>query len=209
MAKASTVKSSGPARVRLIVFDAEVPDGDFNSLAQVLQNALKAPNVIQRPTIVTGKTKTITHQPTADASQEDEAAEELDTQEVDDVTPTTSKTPRAKRTLRTPKVVALDMNSPVSLESFVQGKDVSSQAKKYMVSAAWLKECRQIDAVTEDHIFTCFRFLGWSTGIPDFGQPLRDLKSKQQFFDKSDKGYEINHLGLDFVRKLGGSNGAS
>jgi hypothetical protein len=41
----------------------------------------------------------------------------------------------------------------------------------------------------------------------DFWQPLRDLKAKK-YFAKNDAGdYEINHLGLDFVKKLGG-NGA-
>jgi hypothetical protein len=61
---------------------------------------------------------------------------------------------------------------------------------------------RGIDAVTENHIYTCFKSMDWSTNIPNFAQPLRDLKAKQQVFEKSDKGYEINHIGIDFVKKL-------
>lgn len=99
------------------------------------------------------------------------------------------------------------MNSEVSLKSFADGKDVKSQHKKYLVAAAWLKEHRDVDGVTADHIYTCFRSLGWPTNIVDFGQPLRELKVRK-FFSKSDSGgYEINHLGLDYVRKLSG-NGA-
>jgi hypothetical protein len=50
--------------------------------------------------------------------------------------------------------------------------------------------------------------MGWSTAILDFTQPLRILKAKYKYFDKSDKGYEINHIGIDHVTKLGGKNGA-
>lgn len=50
--------------------------------------------------------------------------------------------------------------------------------------------------------------MGWSTSIIDFWQPLRALKAKK-YFVTNDKGeYEINHIGLDYVKKLGGSNGA-
>ena len=52
-----------------------------------------------------------------------------------------------------------------------------------------------------------FKSMGWSTNIADFSLPLRDLKNKLQYFGKSDKGYEINHIGLDYVNKLGGGNG--
>jgi hypothetical protein len=50
--------------------------------------------------------------------------------------------------------------------------------------------------------------MDWAANIPDFWQPLRDLKAKK-YFVKNDNGeYEINHIGLGFVKKLGGSNGA-
>ncbi len=99
------------------------------------------------------------------------------------------------------------MNEGVSLASFALGKDSKSQHKKFLIAAAWLKEHRGINAVTDGHIYTCFKSMGWSTNIPDFSQPLRDLKAKQQYFEKSDEGYEINHLGLDYVKKLSAGNG--
>ena len=119
--------------------------------------------------------------------------------------------PRAPRKpAPTPEVVNLDMNADVSLVSFAKGKDAKSQHKKFLIAAAWLKEHRNIGAVTPDHIYTCFRSIGWSTNIPDFGQPLRDLKYKKKFFGLNANGeYEINHLGLDYVKNLGGSLEAS
>ena len=209
MAKNSTVKSGGPARVRLVVFDAEVSDGDFNSLAQVLQNALKTPTVIQQPRVTNGSTaKTITHQP-AEAAQDDEPDlfANLEDAEPVEATPAPAKPKAPRKAPKSPNVVDIDMNADVSLAAFAAGKDAGSQHKKYMIAAAWLKEHRGIDAVSADHIYTCFRSMEWSANIPDFWQPLRDLKAKK-YFAKNDAGdYEINHLGLDFAKKLGG-NGA-
>lgn len=211
MAKHSTIKTGGgPARVRLVVLDAEIPDGDLAAFNQVLQNALRGPTTTIVQQRINGATpKTLTHQPSPDAEQEvDEVADDI--AEDEEVVVQTAKQPRAKRSPpKSPNVIPIDMNSTVSLASFAQGKDSKSQNKKYMIAAAWLKECRNIDAVNGDHIFTCFKSLGWSTAIADFTQPLRVLKATYKYFDKSDKGYEINHIGLDHVTKLGGNNGAS
>jgi hypothetical protein len=209
MAKNSTVKTGGPARVRLVVLDAEIPDGDLAAFNQVLQNALRGPGTTIVQQRVNGSIpKTLTHQPAAEIEAVvEEVADDLN-EEGTDVVSRPAK-PRAKRSPpRSPIVIKIDMNAPVSLATFAQGKDAKSQHKKYMISSAWLKECRNIEAVTGDHIFTCFKSMGWSTNIVDFTQPLRILKAKYKFFDKSDKGYEINHIGLDHVTKLGGKNGA-
>lgn len=208
MAKQFTSKSGAPARIRLVVLDAELPDGDIGSLTQALQNALR-PSVAPAGARIAAPngTRTLVQQPPLD--EEQQAEEQADTEDVLDDVPV-ARGPRVKRsTPRAPNVVDLDMNTPISLATFAQGKDSKSQSKKFMIAAAWLKEHRSIDAVTADHIYTCFKSLGWSTSIPDFGMPLRDLKAKQKFFSKTERGYEINHLGLDFAKKLGGSDGAS
>jgi hypothetical protein len=210
MAKNSTIRTSGPARVRLVVLDAEIPDGDLAAFNQVLQNALRGPGTtIVQQRLNGGTAKTLTHQPSAEIETEvDEVANDLVEEETDVVSQQAK--PRVRRSPpRSPNVVTIDMNAPISLATFAQGKDAKSQHKKYMISSAWLKECRNTDAVTGDHIFTCFKSMGWSTNIIDFTQPLRVLKAKYKFFDKSDKGYEINHIGLDHVTKLGGKNGAA
>ncbi|WOH61787.1 hypothetical protein [Bradyrhizobium sp. BWC-3-1] len=209
MAKNSSVRTGGPARVRLVVLDAEIPDGDLASFNQVLQNALRGPGTTIVQQRVNGvAAKTLTHQPATEIEgQAEEVVDDLE-EEVDS-SPQPAK-PRAKRAQpKSPNVVPLDMHAPTSLTTFAQGKDSKTQVSKYMIAAAWLKECRGIDAVNADYMFTCFKSMGWSTNIPDFTQPLRVLKAKNKYFDKSDKGYAINHIGLDFVNKLGGSNGAA
>jgi hypothetical protein len=205
MGKQFKASGGGTSRVRFVLFDAEVPDGEMGSLMQTIQNALRLPSPAPTVQRIAAAPKNTRDPPATEPAAE--VVEEGEFEEID-AAPAASRQSRQRRAVaRTPKVIDLDMNTGVSLATFAGGKDVGSQAKKYMVCAAWLKEHRSIDAVTEDHIYTCFKSMDWSTNIPNFAQPLRDLKAKQQYFDKSEKGYEINHIGLAFVKKLAGKAG--
>lgn len=204
MARGSTGRTGGPARVRLVVFDAEIPDGNTDSFAQVLQNALRGPTVVQRVPALTNGARTIVHEP-AEETTPDLFEETSDFAESEASAP--AKPRGQRKPPPTPDIVDIEMDAEPSLATFAQGKDSKSQHKKYLIAAAWLKEHRGIDGVTAGHIYTCFRSMSWPTNILDFWQPLRDLKSKK-YFVKNEKGeYEINHIGLASVKKLG--NGAA
>ncbi len=204
MAKNSNFKPSAPSRIRFVMVDAEIAnDGDFSQITQAIQNALRGPAPVQ--------TKRLGSSGIAAAVVEPEVDVEVEAMEEDNTisTPSAPSKPRAPRKASpAPDIVDIDMNADVSLATFAQGKDAGSQHKKYLISAAWLKEHRNIDAVSAGHIYTCFRSMDWSTNIPDFWQPLRDLKAKRLFAKNEQGDYEINHIGLDTVKKLGGSNGA-
>lgn len=209
MAKHSTIKASGPARVRLVVLDAEIPDGDLNSLTHALQNALRSPTttVVQRGANTNGS-KGIAHQPEADL-EAGEVVEEAENPEPIESTPRPAKSRVSKKSPKAPDVVDIEMNEGVSFALFANGKSNDSWHKKFLIAAAWLHEHRNIAAVTDDHIYTCFRSIGWPTNLEDFSQPLRELKFRR-FFTTPERGhYAINHLGLDAVKKLGGDDGAA
>lgn len=209
MAKNSTVKTGGPARVRLVVLDAEIADGDLTSLTQALQNALRSPNatVVQR-VVSTNGSKSIAHQSTPE-DQVTEVGEEIDDADVADAAPRPVKQRTPRKSPKPPDVVDIEMHEGVSFASFAAGKDADSWHKKYLIAAAWLHEHRNCPAVNDGHIYTCFRSIGWPTNIADFSQPLRELKTTRKFFTTPARGqYAINHLGLDYVKKLGGGDGA-
>ncbi len=90
------------------------------------------------------------------------------------------------------------------LEQFCQSKNPDSDNMKYLVIAFWLKKYRKITAITADHIHTCYRHIGWNTPRRPI-QPLRDLKSRQQWMSKSEGvgEYAINHIGENEVSKMG------
>jgi hypothetical protein len=109
------------------------------------------------------------------------------------------------KTVRSPEVLELDLTTgSMPLEQFCQSKNPDSDNMKYLVIAFWLKKYRKITAITADHIHTCYRHMGWNT--PRYPiQPLRDLKSRQQWMSKSEGvgEYAINHIGENEVSKMG------
>jgi len=206
MAKNSTAKSGGTSRIRFVMVDAEIADGDIGQITQAIQNALRGP--AQTPSIKRIAAPAATNGNGVEVQELDPADEENDEIEVIDNSPQPVRQRGPRKPSPTPDIVDIDMDSDVSLAAFASGKDAKSQHKKYLIAAAWLKEHRSTDGVGAGHIYTCFRSMDWSTNIPDFWQPLRILKAKK-YFVKNDKGeYEINHIGLAYVKKLGGANGA-
>lgn len=208
MARGSIPKNTGgggPARIRLVILDAEVPDGDLSQLTAAVQNALRNPeNVPPRKTIASLAPKTA---PSAERSDIDDSIE-VEVQETDEEaeseTPASSA-PRAskpRKPPRTPNVIDLDLTSDPSFEEFARSKNPQNDHKRFLVVAAWFKQSRNVDAITVNHVYTCYRALKWPTTIADFAQPLRDLKSRQLLTSGSKGQYSINHLGLAEVDKL-------
>lgn len=198
MAKGS-VKSGGMSRIRVVMFDAEIADGEIGPFTQAIQTALRGPAPL-----------TVQRLPSPSKPQDMNGGSpeaEIEVDQDDAANDAASEAPRQRAQRKpapTPNVIDIDMNREVSLASFAQGKDTESHHKRFLVAAAWLKEHRSIDAVSPDHIYTCYRSIGWPTNIPDFGQPLRALKVKK-YFTQPEKGlYAINHIGLAHVKKLGG-----
>jgi hypothetical protein len=192
MAKSS--KPSGVSRIKLIVLEAEVADDQLHTLTQAFTNALRGPSTTVKRLAPTSATNGHTE---PEAESLDGAEDDTDSV---DVTPATPRVKSARK-LKAPDIVEIEMHAPVSFTDFANGKDDGSQHKKYMIAAAWLAEHRSTPIVTDGHIYTCFRSIGWSTAINDFGQPLRELKGRK-FFATPERGhYEINHIGLDYVNK--------
>lgn len=207
MAKAVPQKTTDPARIRFVLVDAELPAGtDLGQIAHAIQNALRpavaaappsrTPRALNGPS-PNGKTvEKLEAEGDADGavaeSQETEAAEEA----------TRNPRPRRKVTSKTPNVLDLHLTGNPSFVDFANQKNPKSQADRFLVIAAWLKDHCEIGAITPDHIYTCYRIAKWSTNISDFAAPLRSLKHRQ-LMGQTEAGYEINHLGLARVEDLG------
>jgi hypothetical protein len=199
MARASAAKSSGPSRVRFIMVDAELADGDLTQITHAIQNALRPNNVVP------STPRAIAQHP---APANDFSEERASPEEVEDIpsaeTPALQPRAAGARKNRTPKVLNLDLASGTSFVSFAQAKSPATDRMKFLVVAAWFMQHRDMNAITVDHVYTCYRAANWSTAISDFSAPLRSLKSSQLLEQTGKGAYSINHLGLDKVDKLGG-----
>jgi hypothetical protein len=177
---------TGTSKVRLIVFEAEVSDGDISQFTHAIQNALQP----RRPALRVVQT------PTAGALSSSDVTEDVLVEEDDELASVTPK-PRAARSSRpkvakTPTVMDdIDITSDPSLKDFVGQFDLSSTVDKYLVIALWFRDARSTPAITVDHVYTCFKLLGWSTSSNDFAKPLRNLRDEQSFKGGSREGFSL------------------
>lgn len=196
MAKGSNTKA-GSSRIRFIMLEADLSEGDLSQVTHAIQNALR-PSQGAMPRILQASSPTQRDNETQcefeEIAIEPECAEQFEKR---------VPTHRARKaTFRTPQVVDIDLKSSPSLESFVKNHPPKNTNNKYLAVLAWFKEARAIDSADVDKVYTCFKHLGWSTAIKDFSQPLRDLKGQQLVGGNAKDGFSINHLGLDRVTKF-------
>jgi hypothetical protein len=196
---AKSAKSGGTSRIKLIVLDAEVADDQIHTLTQALTNALRGPSPAPAP-----KRLPVAPQLNGggEPEQEEMDFEQAEDEEIEVITPKKPRSTTQRKAPKAPDIVDIEMNEPVSFADFAAGKKNDSLHKKYLIAAAWLHEHRNTPIITDGHIYTCFRSIGWSTSHNDFGQPLRELKTRKFFTTPSRGNYEINHIGLDYVKKL-------
>ena len=196
MAKSSSGPKN-PSRIRFIMVDAELGDGDISQITQAITNALRPPMAI------TAVKRIAALVPQSDGDQHPDAeVVEAGAEEVEhvDVRPVAPK-PRAQRKVGPkPNIIALDLESDPPLSSV--GK-LKSNHKRYLAIARRLHDNRDTPVITVDHIYTCFRHLNWPISIADFAQPLRELKFKQYFTQPEAGKYAINQLGLAKAAEAG------
>jgi hypothetical protein len=198
------LKSGGSARIRFVMLEAELPDGDIEKITQAIQNAVK-PAMAVPPRLAPAVVVDNTERSTPSAGVEEPAYEDQDAAEEEEnvVAPRKNGEPKVRK-FATPKVVDVDLVSGTAWDAYAKEKNPQTDTDKYLTVAAWFKDHRNIDAVTVDHVYTCFRAVNWSIAIADFGAILRQLKHRQ-FMGQQGRGqYSINHLGLARVQKLGG-----
>jgi hypothetical protein len=191
---AKSTKSSGTSRIKLIVLDAEVADDQIHTLTQALTNALRGPNPAPRrlpsaPAQLNGAN--------AEHVDEPDLVDDVEGEDAIDVTPPAKKKPAQRRVAPKPNVIPIADGDP-PLSSLI---DPKSNHRRYLTIAAFLHDHRHTPIVSQDHIYSCYRLLGWPTDIGDFAQPLRELKFKQYFATPERGKYAINQLGLQKAKE--------
>ena len=108
MAKSSGSKSSGTSRIRFIMVDAELNDGDIGPITQAIQNALRGPGTttVQRLAPISRAKASA-----QDAEELSGEGDEIVDGEVEDVSAPSKalvKRPGTKRVAPTPNVIDMD-----------------------------------------------------------------------------------------------------
>jgi hypothetical protein len=129
-----------------------------------------------------------------------EIAEGTSTQEV-----RASKQPTGPRKPpKSPTVLKIDFNAAeVPLKTFLDSYSTDEVTKRYLLIGYWFLHHGGVKEVSMNHIHSAFRWMSWTTPR-DASQPLRDLKSRLEWFDKGSVmgTYAINHVGENIVMQM-------
>jgi len=195
----STSKGSGggTSKIRFIMLDADLVDGDLSQITHAISSALGRlgnSGRLQSPTAVKQMEAGLAEQ----GEPEDEAESGAESPDAD-VRPSR---PRRPRKILAPKVLNdIDWKSgEMSFQKLAEDAKPTSDLMKHLVVAYWFKLHRGLQSVTADHAYTCYKKMSWSADIADFIQPFRDLARRG---DGEVKGgtFSINHIGEDKVEK--------
>lgn len=197
------------AKVKMTVIHFETESDNatlqenVRAIAHTLSRALASPQrIVPTPVQLTSNNEQTIDQP-------EDVDDQSGIDEGDGLSSSPSfKKKSAARQYRTPQPLELDLVSgDPPLKNFLEQKQPDGDVKRYLAIAHWLKQHRNIQEITMDHVYTCYRHMGTGWQVPaDVGAPLRAMKGKQYGWMKtgSTKGsYSINHLGENEVGKMG------
>ncbi|BCA56899.1 hypothetical protein W02_40390 [Nitrospira sp. KM1] len=190
------------------MLEADLADGDLTQITSAITQAMKQgqPGVRQLTTHSTGTGSIREPLPAANGTApeindvDDNAEVEVNANDGESAIAPKGRVPRR---LPTPKVLSdVDLNSgDVPFEEFSKEKGPKAALGRYLVVAYWFKTYRQVDAVNSNHVYTCYKKMGWGTDIKDFAQPLRD-NARQGRGEMKKGAFVINHIGEDIVEKM-------
>jgi hypothetical protein len=119
MAKAT--KTGGPSRIRFVMVEAELGDGDIGQITQAISNALRgpAPNTVVKRIVAPAP-----HVNGGADAGESEVVDETEAEAVDadDVTPAAPKAKTPRKPAPKPDVIQIDITSEPPLSSLIDPK---------------------------------------------------------------------------------------
>ena len=208
-AKGGNRGDHGNTRIRFIMLEADGDAADLHQIAQAISQAVRPTTVIQQVAAPPAMPALPANAPLRSngADPDLHPSVEIVDESITTSPPAARKSPAKKRKLRTPEILAdLDLTSgTVPFVQYFNEKNPGNHSKRYLVIAAWLKEYRQLDAISIDHIYTCYRMVNLNV-VDDVGSILRGCKDRGWFNHTDQPGwYAINHVGLNQVNSM--SNG--
>ncbi|HEV2750557.1 MAG TPA: hypothetical protein VGV12_08555 [Gemmatimonadales bacterium] len=199
MATKTVMKRGGSSKIRFVMLEADLGDGDLSEITHAISNALRQGQAPQRFISAPVRTESETGGNAAGAVDE----VELDTEEVEEIQ-AAPRSVRARKKFPIPRAVSdLDLASgDMPFETFAKQKGPPTKdLQRYLLVAYWCKKYRGLEPITADHVYTCYKLMAWGTDIRDFAQPLRDLGrfGRGEF---TAPNFTINQVGEALVEKM-------
>jgi len=193
-----------PNRIRFIMLDADISDGNLSELTQAITSALKPTSAHIRPLPAR-----ITASPAAAVSADPtplEDVEEVVETVVEDFTNgdvTEPKAPKQKPKFPLPNYLHdLDMTgSGASFKQYAEANASKKHMKRYLISALWLREHGNCPTINIHKVYTCYKTANWPVGINDWDATFRQAVKRNLLRRVSTGEYAITPLGEDALKK--------
>lgn len=200
-------------KIRFVMLEVDSTDGNLSEIAQAITNAVRpslaVPRMVALPSSGGASAARDDARPAEQVGvAEEQIVEEGPAPNDSDAEGNSGRAPsvRAPRKYPMPTYLHdLDLDGgAVTFKAFAQQKAPKKNSKKYLVVAAWFREYGGKQAVTIDHVYTCYKTAGWSTNIADWDLSFRQLV-KHDWMRRVQQGeYAITPLGEDEVKNIGG-----
>jgi hypothetical protein len=195
-------------RIRFIMFDADLSDGNVSELSRAISQALQpsvTPSSMRRiappatiPPAANGNGSDDTHVASFSSDVEVDDAADGESEHVSEQPATATTTKGQPRRLPLPEYLHdLDTkgSGSVSLKDFAAQHPTKKHAKRFLISAMWLKEHGKQESVNANKIYTCYKTLNWPTAINDWDVNLRNHVRANRMRRISPGEYTITPLG--------------
>lgn len=199
--KQGVIQVAKQSRGRLRVFFAEF-DGDDETIQEGLRAIASAVNKTFQPRVVVKQLPVDghAHQNLTDESESDIESEETE-EDLETVLPAKPKAKSARKPPTMSLVKDLDLcpSKKPHLKSFVAEKNPQSQPEQIAVCVYYLRKILEVDGVTANHVYTCFKDAGFRTPN-DLPQIIRNTAAAKGTVDsKGSKGIQITTRGENLV----------
>ena len=130
---------------------------------------------------------------------------EIESPEVEE-TPEEDSGSKPKRGARIPKIATIDLKvGNPAFREYATEKAPVNIGDRYVIIAKWLKE-NGIEPVTGDHVYTCYRWMGWANYPRDWNTAFNNGIKKGHFDKATGRGeFRINHVGEDYANQFVGT----
>jgi hypothetical protein len=209
LAKIEKTVSAKPSKMTVMLFQLEGSDETLQEGFRTINNAIdKLANPVVRVIGPAQPKASLAPSKNGDVP----AAEVVDAEVVEDDTETEeaaaepAKPKKGTAAPKQPKVLDLDLKTGSKpLREYLEEKNPTTDNRRYLLIAAWMKANLSLDEINIDHIYTAYRHMGWQSQR-DVGAPLRSMKAQNGWFGKGkEKGaYAINHIGIDVAERTNG-----
>ena len=109
-------------------------------------------------------------------------------------------TPRRSSGPKQLRDLDLTPRGKVSFVDFVDEKQPRTNHDRNVVSVYYCDRILEVGAVTDDHVYTCYRDMGWRLPSPNLNTGLSLTSSRKRFIDTSDnKNITLTSKGLNYV----------